>query len=189
MLGPGVSGRRRSYPAAVGFVASLHSSRCRRSSRRSSHYCRARLASTPHLDADRLLDGRSPSRQRARAALVDAVPLLSASLLSSPPLLSLPPPLSRRTPLLYTDPLLSSNTTSNAVCLLSSALARFPLLSSTPHLLDAAPSSHTPAPPPAPLAPHDSAARASYVHMLFCIGLTVTVWYALEHDVQTLCCA
>ena len=58
---------------------------------------------------------------------------------------------------------------------------RLPLLSSTPHLLDAAPSSHTPAPPPAPLAPPVSAARAAYVHMLLCIGLTVTVWYALEH--------
>ena len=58
---------------------------------------------------------------------------------------------------------------------------RLPLLSSTPHLLDAAPSSHTPAPPPAPLAPQGSAARAAYVHMLLCIGLTVTVWYALEH--------
>ena len=185
MLGPGVSGRRRSYPAAVGFVASLHSSRCRRSSRRSSHYCRARLASTPHLDADRLLDGRSPSRQRARAALVDAVPLLSASLLSSPPLLSLPPPLSRRTPLLYVVPLLSSSGTSNAVSPILYASLSSPRrhTSSTPLTLLIHPR-FRPRRSHRKIAPH-----ALRMRTCFCIGLTVTVWYALEHDVQTLCCA
>ena len=142
------------------------------------------IFSPPLVAAVRATSPRRRSSPRCRSAslrraaplvfaappLVDAIPHRVAPLVAVTPLVTTAP-LSRRTPLLSH---LSSPRCHTSPLRRSSPLLATPLLSSMPHLLAAAPSSSTPASPPAPLVLRVSAACAAYVHML-CVGLTVTV--------------